>query len=102
MGRRLPYIEGDDHEVNMAIWTKPREKLSNIYSQSLRDLVDLLLNTDPETRLNVEQVLRYPLIRAELDNILNDLVPLTYNYSTAMTAHLVLEQVIEIQCKLAK
>jgi hypothetical protein len=33
---------------------------------------------------------------------LNDLVPLTYNYPTAMTAHLVLEQVIEIQCMLAK
>jgi hypothetical protein len=86
----------------MAIWTKPREKLSNIYSQSLRDLVDLLLNTDPDTRPNIERVLRYPLVRAELDNILNDLVPLTYNYPTAMTAHLLLEQVIEIQCTLAK
>jgi hypothetical protein len=102
MGRRLPYIGGDDHEVNMAIWTKPREKLSENYSQSLRDLVNLLLNTDPETRPNIERVLRYPLVRAELDNILNDLVPLTYNYPTAMTAQLVLEQVIEIQCMLAK
>jgi serine/threonine protein kinase len=102
MGRRLPYIGGDDHEVNMAIWTKPREKLSNNYSQSLRDLVNLLLNTDPETRPNIERVLRYPLVRAELDNILKDLIPLTYNYPTAMTAHLLLEQVIEIQCKLAK
>ena len=33
---------------------------------------------------------------------MKDLVPLTYNYSTAMSAHLVLEQVIEIQCMLAK
>jgi hypothetical protein len=33
---------------------------------------------------------------------LNDFVPLTYDYPTAMTAHLVLEQVIEIQCMLAK
>jgi serine/threonine protein kinase len=102
MGRKLPYIGGDDHEVNMAIWSKPREKLSYNYSQSLRDLVDLLLNTDPETRPDIERVLRYPLVRAELDNILNDFVPLTYNYPTAMTVHLVLEQVIEIQCKLAK
>jgi hypothetical protein len=33
---------------------------------------------------------------------LKDLLPLTYNYSTATSAHLVLEQVIEIQCMLAK
>jgi hypothetical protein len=35
------------------------------------------LNTDPEKRLNIEQVLRYPVVRAELDNILNDLITLT-------------------------
>jgi hypothetical protein len=33
---------------------------------------------------------------------LKDLLPLTYDYSTATSAHLVLEQVIEIQCMLAK
>jgi hypothetical protein len=46
--------------------------------------------------------LRYPIIRIELDNILKDLLALTYNYSTATSAHVVLEQVIEIQCMLAK
>jgi hypothetical protein len=46
--------------------------------------------------------LRFPIIRRELDNILNDVVPLTYDYSTATSAHLVLEQVIEIKCMLAK
>ena len=60
------------------------------------------MNTDPEKRLNIEQVLRYPVVRAELDNILDDLIPLTKNYSTAMSGHLVLEQVVEIQCMLAK
>jgi hypothetical protein len=60
------------------------------------------LNTDPKKRPNIEQVLRYPVVRAELDNILNDLIPLTYDYPTAMSAHLVLEQVVEIQCMLAK
>jgi serine/threonine protein kinase len=76
--------------------------LSENYSQSLRDLVDKCLNTDPDSRPTIEQVLRYPLVRAELTNILNDFVPLTYNYPTAMTAHFVLEQVIEIKCILAK
>jgi hypothetical protein len=46
--------------------------------------------------------LRYPIVRAELDNILKDLIPLTYDYPTALSTHLVLEQVIEIQCMLAK
>jgi hypothetical protein len=53
-------------------------------------------------RPSIEQILRYPIVRAELNNILNDFLPLTYDYPTAMTAHLVLEQVIEIQCMLAK
>jgi hypothetical protein len=53
-------------------------------------------------RPSIEQILRYPIVRAELNNILNDFVPLTFDYPTAMTAHLVLEQVIEIQCELAK
>jgi serine/threonine protein kinase len=102
MARKLPYNGKDNDEVNLAIWSKEREKLPNIYSQSLKDLVDLLLNRDPESRPSIEKVLRYPLVRAELGNILKDLLPLTYNYPTAMSAHLVLEQVLEIQCMLAK
>jgi hypothetical protein len=47
-------------------------------------------------------VLRHPLVRAELDNILKDFIPLTYNYPTAISTHLVLEQLVEIQCMLAK
>jgi len=102
MARKLPYIGGDDHEVNMAIWSKPRDKLPNIYSQSLKDLVDFLLNRDPKSRPSIEKVLRYPLVREELGNILRDLLPLTYNYQTATSVHLVLEQVLEIQCMLSK
>jgi hypothetical protein len=33
---------------------------------------------------------------------LKDLIPLTYDYPTALSTHLVLEQVTEIQCMLAK
>jgi serine/threonine protein kinase len=95
MARKEPYIAKTNDQLMLAIFSK-REKLSEDYSQTLRDLVEKCLNYDQEIRPNVEQVLRYPLVRAELDNILKDLVPLTYNYSTATTAHLVLEQVIEI------
>jgi hypothetical protein len=52
------------------IWVKRREALSENYSQSLRDLVEFLLNSDQESDPNIEKVLRYPLVRAELGNIL--------------------------------
>jgi serine/threonine protein kinase len=102
MARKEPYNEDSVDKLKLAIFSKTREKLSENYSQSLRDLVDKCLVTDPDKRPTIEQVLRHQLVRAELTNILNDFVPLTYNYPTAMTAHLVLEQVIEIQCELAK
>ena len=70
--------------------------LSEYYSQSLRDLVDYCLILDQKKRPNIEKVLRYPIVRAELDHILKDLIPLTYEYPTALSTHLVLEQVIEI------
>jgi serine/threonine protein kinase len=102
MAKKEPYIEDSVDKLKLAIFSKTREKLSENYSQSLRDLVDKCLNTDPDKRPTIEQVLRHPLVRAELTNILNDFLPLTYNYLTAMTAHLLLEQVIEILCMLAK
>ena len=79
-----------------AIKNNKRDLLSENYSQSLRDLVDYCLILDQIRRPSIEQVLRYPIVREELNNILKDLVPLTYDYPTAMNAHLVLEQVIEI------
>jgi hypothetical protein len=102
MARKEPYIEDSVDKLKQAILSKTRENLSENYSQSLRDLVDKFLNTDPDSRPTIEQVLRYPVVRAELTNILNDFLPLTYNYPTSMSAHLVIEQVIEIQCMLAK
>jgi hypothetical protein len=33
---------------------------------------------------------------------MNDFIPLTYVYSTAVSAHKVLEQIVEIRCMLAK
>ena len=47
-------------------------------------------------------MLRQPIVRAELNNILNDLIPLTFDFSTAASAHKVLEEIVEIQCMLAK
>jgi hypothetical protein len=33
---------------------------------------------------------------------MNDFIPLTFDFSTAPSAHQVLEQIVEIQCMLAK
>jgi hypothetical protein len=45
--------------------------------------------------------LRQPIVRAELDNILNDFIPLTKKYSTANSVHMLLEQIVEVQFLLA-
>ncbi len=47
-------------------------------------------------------MLRQPIVRAELERIVTDFIPLTFNYTTAVTAHKVLEQIVVIQCSLAK
>jgi hypothetical protein len=60
-----------------------------------------LLIFNQENRPTIEQVLRLPIIKAELDKILNDFVPLTYEFTTARSAHKVIEQIVEIQCLLA-
>jgi len=46
-------------------------------------------------------VLRQPIIRAELDNIIKDFIPLTKEYSTAPSAHNLLEQIVDIQCEIS-
>jgi len=46
-----------------------------------------LLTVVQESRPTIEQVLRQPIVRAELESIMKDFIPLTYNYGTAGTAH---------------
>ena len=72
------------------------------YSKALRDLVDYLLTVAQDSRPNIEQVLLQPIVRAELERIVSDFIPLTFNFVTTVTAHKVLEQIVEIQCTLAK
>ncbi len=102
MARKEPYNEKDINQLKIAIFSKKRDELSDKYSKSLRDLVDQCLNTDPESRPTVVNLLKHPLVKTELGKILNDFLPLTYNYATAMRAHLVLEQVIDFKCMLHK
>ncbi len=55
-----------------------------------------MLTVDEQKRPTIEQVLRHPIVRAELDNILKDFMPLTFDYPTASGAHRLLEQIVEI------
>lgn len=42
------------------------------------------------------------MIRNELEELLKDNLPLTYDYFTSQKAHDVLTEIIEIQCEIAK
>ena len=77
-----------------------RDQLPQNYSKDLRDIVDYLLTFEQDDRPTIKQVLRQPIVRAELDNILNDLKPLTYEYSTANSTHKILEQIVDIKCEI--
>jgi hypothetical protein len=46
-------------------------------------------------------VLGQPIIREELDNIIKDFIPLTKEFTTAPSAHKLLEQIVDIQCELS-
>jgi hypothetical protein len=61
-----------------------------------------LLNVDQDARPTIEKVLRQPIVRQELRNIMNDFMALISDYSTADIAHKVLNQIVEIQCMLAE
>ncbi len=102
MAKKEPFTQIGVLKRSEAIRNNSRQKLSLTYSRSLRDLVDFCLTLNPMNRPSIEKVLRYPIVRTELNNILRDFLPLTYKYPTATSAHLMLEQVLEIQCMLAK
>jgi hypothetical protein len=70
------------------------------YSKDLKNLVDKLLIFDLNKRPTINKVLCQPIIRAELNNILTDLLRLTYEYSTSNGAHKILEQIVNIQCEI--
>jgi serine/threonine protein kinase len=91
MAKKEPYTQIGILKRIEAIKNNERESLSMTYSKELRELVDLCLTLDQINRPNIEKILRYPLIRVELDKIFNYMIPLTYNYPTALSAHLVLE-----------
>jgi len=44
----------------------------------------------------MEEVLREPIVRAELNKIMNDFIELTKSYETSEQAHMFLETVVEI------
>lgn len=77
MARTEPFKEFNIKKRKEDIGNNKRDKLSSSYSWILRVFVDYLLTLDQSKRPKIEQVLRYPIVRAELEYILNDFLPLT-------------------------
>lgn len=78
MAKKLPFPQISHFKRADAIINNKRENFPDYYSKSLRDLVDFCLTLDKSRRPNIEKILQYPIVSAELDNILNDFLPLTY------------------------
>jgi hypothetical protein len=66
MSKKEPYTQFNIEKRKEAMKNNDRDKLSENFSKSLRDLVDICLTLDQGSRPNIEQIIRYPIIRAEL------------------------------------
>ena len=58
MAKIQPYTQFGVVKRSEAIKNNQREKLSENYSQNLRDLVDYCLTLEKDSRPNIEQILR--------------------------------------------
>lgn len=66
----VPYINNIEQNVR----SRP---LPNTFSQELRDLVNLILTRGQDNSPTINQVLKTPIIFAELSNIIQSFLPLT-------------------------
>ena len=67
MAKKEPYTQFSVVKRQKAIQNKERDPLPQNYSQALRELVDFMLTVELDKRPTIQQVLRQPIIRAELD-----------------------------------
>jgi serine/threonine protein kinase len=77
MALELPYWQILDEERVKAILNNDRKPLPTSYSDELIEIVDKLLTLEQSDRPNIIQVLQFPLIKAEIDKIMSDFIPLT-------------------------
>ncbi len=61
-----------------------------------------MLTIDHSKRLEYVNVFRNEMIKNELNTTLDDIIPLTYNFSTSYKAHDLLGEIIKIQCEVNK
>ena len=77
MALELPFGQIKDEDRVEAIFNNDRKPLSTSYSVGLIEIVDKLLTLEQSDRPNIIQVLQFPLIKAEIDKIMSDFIPLT-------------------------
>ncbi len=71
------------------------------FSQDLRDLVSLLLTRGQENAPSIWQILKKPIIYAELSLIIQDFLPLTEIDEISSLANSLISEIINIQCYVA-
>lgn len=96
------FIESSQLAKEEAIRNEESEMFPNQFSIEIRQLVNWLLGCIDTEKTSIEKILRHPLIKDELVNIFEDLIPLTYNTETSSEAHIIIEKIVEIECLLAK
>jgi serine/threonine protein kinase len=77
MALDLPFGQIKDEDRVEAILKNDRKPLPTNYSVGLIEIVDKLLTLEQSNRPNIMQVLQFPLIKAEIDKIMSDFIPLT-------------------------
>ena len=77
MALELPFAQIKDDDRVEAIENNDRKPLPTSYSDELIEIVDKLLTLEQSDRPNIMQVLQFPLIKAEIDKIMSDFIPLT-------------------------
>ena len=69
------------------------------FPSDLRNIVKSLLMIQPQKRITIEQFLRSPIIVRELEKMIADFIPLTFDYKTSRFGHTLLEKIIQKRCE---
>lgn len=72
--KKLPFntVRNDKKLLESRIRAGKYEEIPLVYSQELRDLVGMLLRTDPLKRPSANEILRLPLIKRRISSFLNE------------------------------
>jgi serine/threonine protein kinase len=69
----LPFKGRDSEDLRWKILNNPHDPIPDkLYSDELKDLINLLLTKDPEQRPSIQELIKFPIIRDAIDSLLNE------------------------------